>query len=69
MRRRRLLQAMAGLVPSGVERRVAREERRARRLAREAEERVVLIDRIRRREGGEDGLKPMPFAGLGRADR
>lgn len=69
MRRRRMLQEMAGLVPSSLERRAAREQRKARRLARDVEERVLLIDRIRRRETGENGLKPMPFVGLGRADR
>lgn len=66
MRHRRLMQVMAGLAAGPGERRHAREERRARRLAREVEERVMLADRIRRREQGEEGLKPMPFRGVKR---
>jgi hypothetical protein len=62
MRHRRLLQEMAGLTAGAGERRARREARRAQRVAREVEERVLLVDRIRRREMGEDGLKPMPLS-------
>jgi hypothetical protein len=62
MRNRRLLQMMAGQVRSPAERRADREVRRFRRLNSEAEQRLLLVDRIRQRELGVAGEKPMPFA-------
>lgn len=66
MRGRRLLRQMAGLVATPLDRVRAREERRLAREMREREEAVMLVDRIRAREAGEVGVKPMPYVGLRR---
>lgn len=62
MRNRRALQMMAGLARTPQERRSEREVRRFRKLNSEAEQRRVLVDRIRQREQGVAGERPMPFA-------
>lgn len=55
---------MAGQLPSPYERALQRAERRAARANRIGQEQIRLIEMIARRERGEDGAKPMPFARL-----
>jgi len=61
MRNRKLLRMMAGLTRTPQERRAERGVRRFRKLNAEAEQKMLLVDRIRQREQGEAGAKPMPF--------
>ena len=62
MRSIRLLKIMAGEVPTPYEKAERRAARQLRRMNRIGQEELRLIDMISRREKGEDGLKPMPFA-------
>jgi hypothetical protein len=38
--------------------------RKLARLDREGKAQLMLVDMIQRRESGEDGMKPMPLAGI-----
>lgn len=62
MRNRRILLQMAGLQPTPQERVMHRYARKLARADREGKAQLLLVDMIHRREQGEDGLKPMPFA-------
>jgi hypothetical protein len=62
MRNRKLLMMMAGLTPDPYERAMQRQQRKINQYARELEERSRLMTAIQRRERGETGTKPMPFA-------
>lgn len=62
MRNRRLLRMMAGLARSPADRRAEREVRKFRKANAEAEQQMLLVDRIRQREAGEAGARPMPYA-------
>lgn len=61
MRRLRDLQMMAGMRSTPQERRVQREIRHFRRERAIAEQQMMLVDRIKEREQGMQGSKPMPF--------
>lgn len=62
MRNRRLMMMMAGLIPDAYEQRLNREQRHINRYGKELEQRLQLLTLIQRRERGEEGTKPMPFA-------
>lgn len=62
MRKLRTLQMLAGLTTSRAERVVERQIRRFRRQVAEHEQAMLLVDRIKQREAGADGMRPMPFA-------
>lgn len=62
MRRLRDLQMMAGMRKTGQERRAERQIRHFRRERAIAEQQVLLIDKIRERESGAQGSKPMPYS-------
>lgn len=62
MRRLRMLQEMAGMRKSRAERVTERQLRHFRRQQAEAEMKMLLIDKIREREQGMQGAKPMPYA-------
>lgn len=62
MRNRRILLQMAGLIPTPAEKMMLRYKRRLDRVDRDGKAQLLLVDMIQRREAGEDGLKPMPFA-------
>lgn len=64
MRNRRILMQMAGLAPSPLEKIQQRYARKLARLDREGKAQLMLVDMIQRRESGEDGMKPMPLAGV-----
>jgi hypothetical protein len=53
---------MAGVVATPQERALQRYERRMMRAQRIGQQELVLLELIARRERGEDGAKPMPFA-------
>jgi hypothetical protein len=53
---------MAGVLPSPQERAMNRFERRLMRMQNQGKEQLKLMELIARRERGEDGTKPMPFA-------
>lgn len=61
MRRLRDLQMMAGMRKTPHERRAEREIRQFRRERSLAEQKMLLVDRIRERESGMQGAKPMPY--------
>lgn len=62
MRKLRTLQMLAGLTTSRAERMAERQIRRFRRQVAEHEQAMLLVDRIKQREAGADGMRPMPFA-------
>ena len=62
MRHLRELKMMAGLGRTRAERVTERQIRRFRRQRAEQEQAMLLVDKIRQREQGVDGLPPMPFA-------
>ena len=62
MRRLRELQMMAGMRKTGQERRTERQIRHFRREQAIAEQKMLLVDKIREREEGMQGTKPMPYA-------
>lgn len=62
MRRLRALQMMAGMGKTRAERVTERQIRRFRRQVAEQEHRMLLADKIKARESGAQGMKPMPFA-------
>ena len=62
MRRLRELQMMAGVTRTRQERATERQLRKFRRQAAELEQAMLLADKIREREQGSVGMKPMPFA-------
>ena len=62
MRRLRELQMMAGVVRTRAERATERQLRKFRRQAAEHEQAMLLADKIREREAGAAGSRPMPFA-------
>ena len=64
MRNHRTLARLAGLLPTNQERAESRWERKVKRLERIAQQELLLVDAIRRREQGAEGMKPMPYAGL-----
>ena len=68
MRGRRLLMMMAGISPTPLERRMEKETRSIIRYARELQAKENLMEMILRRERGEEGARPMPFAGIGRGE-
>lgn len=57
-----MLMMMAGMTPTPYERRLEREQRLINRVARDMQQRLTLMEMAQRRERGEDGAKPMPFA-------
>ena len=57
-----MLMIMAGVLPSPHERALQRAERRMQRLNRVGQQEIMLLDQIARRERGQEGEKPMPFA-------
>lgn len=61
MRRLRDLQMMAGMRSTPQERRTQRQIRHFRRERAIAEQQMLLIDKIREREAGAQGSKPMPY--------
>jgi hypothetical protein len=54
---------MAGERRTRAERVTARQIARFRRQQQENEQAMLLIDKIREREKGTEGFRPMPFAG------
>ena len=62
MRRLRELQMMAGIRKTRAERTTERQIARFRRQQNEAEQAMLLIDKIKQREQGAQGEKPMPYA-------
>lgn len=62
MRNRRLLMMMAGLMPDPYEQQQNRIMRRINRYAAELQRREQLMVAIQKRERGEEGARPMPFA-------
>jgi hypothetical protein len=62
MRRLRMLQMMAGVVTTPMERRQQRQQRALKRLEKLAEEELLLVDKIRDRQAGAETAKPMPLA-------
>jgi hypothetical protein len=62
MRNRRAMMMMAGLLPEPWEQQANRVQRKLNRYAADLERRAQLITLMQRRERGEDGVKPMPFA-------
>ena len=62
MRRLRELQMMAGIRKTRAERTTERQVMRFRRQQNEAEQAMLLIDKIKQREQGAQGEKPMPYA-------
>lgn len=61
MRRLRALQEMAGEARTRAERRRDRDVARMKRMESRSEETLVLVDKIRQREAGAEGAKPMPY--------
>jgi len=61
MRRLRELEMMAGQRKTRAERVAEREVIKFRRAMAEQEQRLLLIDKIRERERGAEGFRPMPF--------
>jgi len=53
---------MAGLVPTPQEKAMLRYGRKMARVDREGKAQLLLVDMIQRREKGDEGLRPMPFA-------
>lgn len=62
MRRLRDLQMMAGIRKTSAERRTERQIRHFRREQALAEHKMLLVDKIREREKGAQGTRPMPYA-------
>lgn len=62
MRQLRDLQMMAGFRKTPAERRTEREIRSFRRQRALAEQKMLLVDKIREREAGMQGTRPMPYA-------
>jgi hypothetical protein len=62
VRNRRILMQMAGLVPTPQEKVLHRYARKLARIDRDGKAQLLLVDMIQRREQGEEGTKPMPFA-------
>jgi len=62
MRKVRILEEMAGMRRTRAERVAERQVMRFRRQAQEYEQRMMLVDKIREREKGTEGMPPMPFA-------
>lgn len=62
MRRLRELQMMAGLGRSRAERMAERQIKKFRRQVAERDAAMLLMDKIREREHGAQGMKPMPYA-------
>jgi hypothetical protein len=58
-----MLQEMAGERRTRAERVTARAVAKFRRQQQENEQAMLLIDKIREREKGTEGFRPMPFAG------
>lgn len=58
----RMMRMMAGLGKSRKERVVERQIQRFRRQMAQHEEQMLLIDKIKQREAGVEGIKPMPHA-------
>jgi len=58
----RLLRELAGVLPGREERRQQRIIARGKRYRSEQDELVVLIDKVRQREQGVLGARPMPYA-------
>ena len=56
---------MAGLRKTSAERRTERQIQKFRRQRGIAEQQLLLVDKIREREAGAAGTKPMPFAKKG----
>jgi len=54
---------MAGMRRTRAERVAEREVIKFRRAMAEQEQRLLLVDKIREREKGMEGYRPMPFAG------
>jgi len=67
MNSRRILRQMAGLVPTAHDKAMKRYETRVERLNRKMLGEVQLIEAVTRRQRGEEGTAPMPFAKM-RAD-
>lgn len=62
MRHLRDLQMMAGIRKTSQERRTERQIRQFRREQAIAEHKMLLVDKIREREKGAQGTRPMPYA-------
>ena len=58
----RHLRMMAGQGNTPAERRVARQIKKFRREVAQRDQAMLLIDKIKEREAGTEGFKPMPFA-------
>jgi hypothetical protein len=65
MKRLRVLQEMAGLRKTRAERVVERQIRQFRRQRAEHEQALLLADKVRDREKGAEGMRPMPYANIG----
>jgi hypothetical protein len=61
MRKLRELEMMAGMRRTRTERVTERQIAKFRRQQAEHEHTMVLVDKIRQREKGEAGFRPMPF--------
>ena len=62
MSRRRILQQMAGIVRSPLEKQLDRQKRKEEKMTREWKQDLEYVNMIRARERGDEGAKPMPFA-------
>jgi hypothetical protein len=62
MNNRRLLQMMAGIIPTPYEKRLMREQRQLERYARDLQSREQLMAIAQRRERGDADVRPMPLA-------
>jgi len=67
MRTSRLLRQMAGIAPTAYDRVLRRRVRQVQRANLQMVGELALLDVVARRQRGEDGLPPMPFAKM-RAD-
>jgi len=62
MRPNRLLRQMAGLAPTAYDRNLRRHVTRVVRANRQMLGELQMLDMVARRQRGEEGLPPMPFA-------
>jgi hypothetical protein len=62
MRNIRILEEMAGMRRTRQERVADRQVTRFRRQMAEREQMMLLVDKVRQRERGDENLPPMPYA-------
>lgn len=67
MRVNRILRQMAGIAPTAHDRAMRRHINRVSRVNRQMSGEMQLLEMVARRQRGEDGTTPMPFAKM-RAD-